>query len=121
MLTRSQKQAKARHFAARCYEYGIRSEGGYAIWKRVMAAIGDGTAEHVLTARDKTEFYRFFVDEGAFYAVYASGIGVVVTVFTQDMMANRKRVEGKRRHGQALERRPFCDRNKPFTHGQKSL
>ena len=77
------------HFSQRARERGITETCTETLWNDLRDRIAAGDLEHVLTYR-KMRYWRFHVDEGIFYVLTSLNGCVPITVYTQDMMRNKK-------------------------------
>ena len=77
------------HFAQRARERGITKTCPETLRNDLRKRIAAGDLELVLTYREMRH-WRFHVDEGIFYALTSLSDCVPVTVYTQEMMRNKK-------------------------------
>ena len=76
------------HFAERCVKYGIVSINGDVLRKRLET--DSSFSEHTIKL-DAATLRCFTMDEGAFYALFDDDSGIVMTLYTREMVTRIKR------------------------------
>ena len=82
------------HFAERCVKYGIVSINGDNLKHRLEN--DPYFSDRTMRLSMGRTLRCFTVNEGTFYAVFDDGSGIVVTLYTQEMV-NRVKRRNKRR------------------------
>jgi hypothetical protein len=97
------------HFNIRCRERGIVDTDPGWLWNRITESIreGDGFVELVKTSSDN-RYWRFFVEDGRFYAVTKVDSPKPVTIYTHEMFRRAARFsklyrKGKPRHKMVMK------------------
>lgn len=85
------------HFIKRARDRGITHTDPEELWHQLVEDAEKGRLDRVMRSARAT-IYRFFVDEGTFFAVFPTDFHGPVTVFTQGIMRNlrRRQKEGKK-------------------------